>query len=57
METYKLSIEITTTEEDDVYIIHSKEMQCEYPIKKDLKTLKSEISDLIQEWVEFNQYE
>ena len=57
METYKLSFEIKTTQEDDVYFIYSKEMQCEYVVKKDLKTLKSEISDLIQEWIELYQYE
>jgi len=52
MEEYKLSIQIKTTDQDDVFFIYSKEMKCEYVIKKDLNTLKNEIADLIEEWID-----
>lgn len=52
METQKLSIEIRFSEEDNVFIISSKEMRCHYPIKKDINLLKNEISDLIEEWID-----
>jgi len=52
MEEYKLSIQIKTSDEDNVFFIYSKEMKCEYVIKKDLNTLKNEIADLIEEWID-----
>lgn len=52
MEEFKLSIEIRSNEEDDIFIISSKEMMCHYPIKKDLNMLKNEIADLIEEWID-----
>lgn len=55
METYKLSIEIRTTEEDDVFFIYSKEMKCEYVIPKKLNILRNEIADLIEEWIDVRE--
>jgi hypothetical protein len=51
MKRHKINIEISTTEEDDVFFIYSKQMKCEYVIKKDLDTLKNEIADLVEEWL------
>jgi len=55
MEEFKLSIEIRSNEEDDVFIISSKEMMCHYPIKKDLNTLKNQIAHLIEEWIDIRE--
>ena len=52
MQEFKLSIEIRSNEEDDIFIISSKEMMSHYPIKKDLNMLKNEIADLIEEWMD-----
>jgi hypothetical protein len=55
MEKQKINIQISTTEEDNVFFIYSKEMKCEYVIKKDLNLLKNEIADLVEEWLDIRE--
>lgn len=55
MEKQKINIQISTTEEDDVFFIYCKEMKCEYVIKKDLNQLKNEIADLVEEWINIRE--
>lgn len=51
----KIKIEISTTDEDDVFFIYCKEMKCEYVIKKDANVLTNEICSLIEEWMDIRE--
>lgn len=55
MERHKINIEVSTTDEDNVFFIYCKEMKCEYVVKKDLNFLKNEIADLVEEWLEIQE--
>jgi hypothetical protein len=45
----KITIEIER-DEDGIFWLRSKRIKCSYPIGKDLNILKSEVTDLIEEW-------
>jgi hypothetical protein len=51
----KIKIEISTTDEEDVFFIYCKEMKCEYVVKKDINVLKNEIADLVEEWADIRE--
>jgi hypothetical protein len=50
MEKFKLDIKIEASEEDGVYILHSRVMKCCYPVNKE--HIFSEVEDLIKEYID-----
>ena len=46
---------IEVREDKDVFFISCKEMQCDFPVKKDLKKLSIILTELIKEYKELNE--